>query len=67
MTAFYVSMVTMTTLGYGDITSITETTQLLVVAQLTYFLFFFVMVLPIILSLGSKEYTMTQHERPHPL
>ena len=67
ITAFYQSMLTFTTLGYGDIKPITETTQLLVVAQLTYFLFFFVMVLPIVLSLGSREYTMTQDERPNSL
>jgi len=50
MTALYYSVVTMTTLGYGDIKPATEWGQGLVVVQLAFFVLYVLLMLPMVLS-----------------
>lgn len=48
--AVYFSMVTLTTLGYGDVHPVNDTGRLLVVAELGFFLLFLAIKLPIAVS-----------------
>jgi hypothetical protein len=50
LTALYHTVVTITTLGYGDIHPISDTAKWLVIAQLGYFMLFAFLVFPIALT-----------------
>jgi len=50
LTAFYQSIQTITTLGYGEIHANNALSKLLVIFQLLYFLYFFFLILPRIFS-----------------
>lgn len=51
MTAFYYSMLTITTLGYGEFTPVNDWGRAIVCLELIYFLVFLVTTIPIALSL----------------
>jgi hypothetical protein len=55
MTALYFSVVTFTTLGYGDIHPLCATGKGLVIVELSYFLFFLAVKLPIAVSVIRIE------------
>lgn len=58
VTAFYQSILTATTLGYGEIHPISRISKILVIFQLFYFIIFILMVLPVVLSaIRAKEVT----------
>jgi hypothetical protein len=50
VTALYHSLVTMTTLGFGDFTPTTQNTKVLVITEMLAFFVYFVLLFPIIIS-----------------
>jgi hypothetical protein len=48
--AFYQSILTITTLGYGEIHANGQASQLLVIIQLFYFIFYFLLIAPLVFS-----------------
>jgi hypothetical protein len=60
--AFYYSLVTMVTLGYGDYAAKEWNAQLIVVAQITTSLVFLVFIIPTLVSLLSEEVKCSSKE-----
>jgi hypothetical protein len=58
LTALYQSLLTFTTLGYGEIHPVSQSAKLLVMFQLIYFIIFVLLVVPVVFSaVRVKEHT----------
>lgn len=58
LTAFYQSILTITTLGYGEIHADSKASKILVICQLFYFLLYLLLILPrVFASIRTKEVT----------
>lgn len=63
VTAFYFSLVTMATVGYGDLVPLDDSTRLLVIAEILSGVLMLVFLLPTLLSVFSEHLQAGEHDR----